>query len=81
MWITEYEVKSLESLETHLFTCEILSCDDCKMEKKPLQDSKNQVKSCHPDAHKSYFPTIYLKKIDREKITEVISKGYFIEDL
>ena len=29
--LCDHKDKSLENLETHLFTCEILLCDDCKM--------------------------------------------------
>jgi hypothetical protein len=45
------------------------------------KDLKDHVKSCHPDAHKSYFPRVYHKKMERERFIEVISKCYFIEDL
>ena len=48
------------------------------MKGKTLQDLKNHVKTSHPNAHESYFPTICHKKMDREKFTEVISKDYFI---
>ena len=74
--LCEHTEKSLDSLETHLFTCKIFLCDDCKVQGKTLQDLKNHVKSCN----QSYLPTLYHKKMDREKVTEVISKGYFIED-
>ena len=45
--LCNYEASELESLETHMNTCEIYKCSDCKKSVKTLIDMKNHLRNEH----------------------------------
>ena len=79
----DFEAKSYQDLETHLFTCEIYECGKCSTKGKTLKEVKIHVEKEHTaeKAEYSVFPPIYHTKMDRENFVEVTSKKYYVEDL
>ena len=45
--LCDYEVNDIETLETHLFTCEIYACRDCKKTFKTFPDIKSHINKDH----------------------------------
>ena len=81
--LCDYEAKSFEDLETHLFTCEIYECGKCSTKGTTLKEVKTHIESEHTAEKAKYFvfPPIYHTKMDRENFVEVTSTKYYLEDL
>ena len=74
----ETETKDLESLETHLVTCQIYECKYCEERFQNVSDIKKHI--C--DKHKGQeFLKILHAKIDLSNTDEIKCRTYFTKDL
>ena len=48
--LCEYESKSKEHLEMHLFTCETFICNNCDQRKKSLSEIKDHIEKDHENS-------------------------------
>ena len=78
--ICEYQAKSKEELEIHLFTCEIYICSVCRSKEKTLSDLKKHTE----DEHTPYIYNnlmLYHNKIDRSDQEEVCCTSLYWKDI
>ena len=73
--ICEIKPKDIESLETHLHTCEIYQCHQCGKKCKLLQDIKKYIEESHKKG------TILHSKMDRDNSAEFSEKMYWSESI
>ena len=81
-----FVANDLESLETHLFTCEIFICvkcrdDNCEIRLKNLPDMKeHRLDGKHYIVNDNYYKVIHGKQ-DRANKDEIQVKTHYKEDL
>ena len=75
--LCNYEASELESLETHMNTCEIYKCSDCKKIVKTLADMKNHLRN----EHNGKVVYITHSKMDRKCADYFNSKDYSSKEL
>ena len=74
--LCDFETKTLEDLDIHLFTCETFKCMSCKLIVKTLSNIKKHIKEAHPK-QSGFFDH---QKMDRVKINEVNDKTYILRE-
>ena len=72
-----YIVKDKETLETHLFICEMYVCENCGLKFKTLSNLKVHV----VDNHQQDNVTIYYSKQERSNQEEFTERSYRKADL
>ena len=73
--LCDSETKDFETLQTHLFTCEIYMCQSCKKRFKGLSDIKKHIQEEH---EKSKIYHIKMDRIDENEISDTL---FSIEDI
>ena len=61
--LCDFETKDVESLDTHLFTCEIYKCNNCRKILRTIQDLKTHINK----EHNGKPTTVTHAKMDRNK--------------
>ena len=74
--LCDFDSKTLENLDIHLFTCEIFKCMGCQLKEKTLSNIKKHIKECHPKGSEFFNH----QKMDRVKINEVNDKTYILRE-
>ena len=78
--ICEHEADNLEALETHLFTCEVFSCNHCKLKMKDLKNMKEHIIEEHEGGNGMLCDFTHTK-MDSNDFTEVGNIGYFLYEV
>ena len=74
----EFEAKDLETLETHLVTCQIYECKHCAERWKSISDIKKHMTEEHKGGQ---FLKIIHAKLDISNSDEIKCKSYYCKDL
>ena len=75
--ICEIETESIEQLDTHLFSCEVYQCDECKKKFKTIFDIKKHIQEMkYNNWNSGGYGYIHHLKIDRNNSNEVSDKLY-----
>ena len=73
--LCNFETKDLETLETHLFTCELFICYNCDKRFNTLGDIKKHIEETYKRARLSHI------KLDRNDPNEISDVTYMSTDL
>ena len=76
----EFEAKDLETLETHLVTCQIYECKHCAERWQSISDVKKHMAEEHKGVGGQFLKIIHAK-LDISNSDEIKCKTYYSKDL
>ena len=77
--LCETSFKKTDELDTHLTTCEVYECAECILRYTTLEEIKKHLKDGHET--EAVFQSLHHLKMDREDITKVKFKRYFLSEV